>query len=115
MKIHPTAIVDQGAQIGAGVEIGPYSVIGGEAIIGEKCVIQSHVVIEGSVKMGPGNFIGHGAVIGAAPQDLSFSPQTKSTVEMGSGNVIREHCTIHRGSTEGSATLLGDENFLMIN
>ena len=115
MKIHPTAIVDEGAQIGADVEIGPYSVIGGEVIIGEKCVIQSHVVIEGSVKMGPGNFIGHGAVIGAAPQDLSFSPQTKSAVEIGSGNVIREHCTIHRGSTEGSATLLGDENFLMIN
>src|SRR6266545_3220276 len=50
-------------------------------IIGEKCVIQAHVVIEGSVKMGTENFIGHGAVIGAAPQDLSFSPQTRSSVE----------------------------------
>src|SRR3954471_22678412 len=106
MKIHQTAIVDGAAQIGDDVEIGPYSVIGGGVILGEKCVIQSHVVIEGSVRMGPGNFVGHGAVIGAAPQDLSFSPETKSSVEIGSGNVIREHCTIHRGSTEGSATLI---------
>ena len=65
VKIHPTAIVDAGAQIGADVEIGPYSVIGAGAVIGDKCVIQSHVVIEGSVKMGAGNFIGHGAIIGA--------------------------------------------------
>ena len=115
MKIHPTAIVNGAAQIGADVEIGPYSVIGGSAVIGEKCVIQAHVVIEGSVKMGAGNFFGHGAVIGAAPQDLSFSPETRSSVEIGKGNVIREHCTIHRGSTEGSATLIGDGNFLMIN
>lgn len=115
MKIHPTAIVDGAAQIGAEVEIGPYSVIGGDVIIGEKCVIQSHVVIEGSVRMGPGNFIGHGAVIGAAPQDLSFVPETRSSVEIGRGNIIREHCTIHRGSTEGTMTLLGDGNFLMIN
>lgn len=114
MKIHQTAIVDPDAQIGAEVEIGPYSVISGGAVIGEKCVIQSHAVIEGTVRMGAGNFIGHGAIIGAAPQDLSFDPRTKSAVEMGSGNVIREYCTVHRGSAEGSATLLGDGNFLMV-
>ena len=115
MKIHQTAIVDGGAQIGADVEIGPYSVIGGDVIIGDKSVIQSHVVIEGSVKIGGGNFVGHGAVIGAAPQDLTFGPDTRSSVEIGSGNIIREHCTIHRGSTEGTATVIGDGNFLMIN
>ena len=114
MKIHQTAIVDPDAQIGAEVEIGPYSVISGGAVIGEKCVIQSHAVIEGAVRMGAGNFIGHGAIIGAAPQDLSFDPSTKSAVEIGSGNVIREYCTLHRGSTEGSATVLGDGNFLMV-
>ena len=114
MRIHPTAIVDAGAQIGAEVEIGPYSIVGPEAVIGDKCVIQSHVVIEGSLRMGVGNFIGHGAVIGAAPQDLSFDAATKSAVELGDGNVIREYCTIHRGSTEGSATVLGNGNFLMV-
>jgi UDP-N-acetylglucosamine acyltransferase len=114
LKIHHTAIIDEGAQLGAEVEIGPYCVIGAGAVIGEKCVIQSHVVIEGAVKMGAGNFIGHGAIIGGIPQDLSFDPQTKSAVEIGNGNVIREYCTIHRGSTEGSATVLGDGNFLMV-
>ena len=114
MKIHQTAIVDAGAQIGAEVEIGPYSIVGPGAVIGDKCVIQSHVVIEGPVKMGAGNFVGHGSIIGSAPQDLNFQPQTKSLVEMGDANVIREHCTIHRGATEGSATVLGDGNFLMV-
>lgn len=114
MKIHPTAIVDERAQLGAEVEIGPFSSVGAEAVIGDKCVIQSHVVIEGPVQMGAGNFIGHGAIIGSAPQDLTFRAQTKSRIEIGNSNVIREHCTIHRSATEGSATVLGDGNFLMV-
>ena len=114
MKIHPTAIVDPTAQIGADVEIGPYSIIGPGVIIGKRCVIQSHVVLEQSVKMGAGNFIGHGTVIGSVPQDLSFDPKTRSGVDIGEGNIIREHCTIHRGSTEGSTTVIGDGNFLMV-
>lgn len=114
MRIHPTAIVNDGAQLGADVEIGPFSIIGAEAEIGDKSVIQSHVVIEGAVRIGAGNLIGHGSVIGTAPQDLSFQPQIKSRIEIGNSNVIREHCTIHRGATEGSATVLGDGNFLMV-
>lgn len=114
MKIHPTAIVNEGAQLGAEVEVGAFSIIGPEAVIGDKCVIQSHVVIEGAVRMGAGNFVGHGAIIGTAPQDLSFQAQTRSRIEIGDGNVIREHCTIHRGATEGSATVLGHGNFLMV-
>jgi UDP-N-acetylglucosamine acyltransferase len=114
VKIHPTAIIDPAAQLGAEVEIGPYSVIGAGAVIGEKCTIQAHVVIEGSVRMGAGNFIGHGTIIGAPPQDLKFNLRTPSGVEIGHGNIIREHCTIHRGSTDGSATILGDRNFLLV-
>jgi UDP-N-acetylglucosamine acyltransferase len=114
VKIHPTAIIDEGAEIGAEVQIGPYSIIGGGAIIEANCVIQSNVVIEGSVKMGAGNFIGHGAIIGATPQDLGFKPEIKSGVEIGHGNVIREHCTIHRSAAEGGSTILGEKNFLMV-
>jgi UDP-N-acetylglucosamine acyltransferase len=113
VTIHSTAIVDPGAQIGADVEIGPFCVIGAGAVIGDKCRIQAHAVIEGSVRMGTGNFIGYGAIIGAAPQDLSFDPKIQSTVEIGNDNTIREYCTIHRGSTEGSSTTIGDGNFLM--
>jgi UDP-N-acetylglucosamine acyltransferase len=112
-KIHPTALVDPAAKIGGAVEIGPFSVIGPQATIGEKTIVQSHVVIEGEVVIGNGNFIGHGAIIGAPPQDLSFSPERKTRVEIGNDNIIREYCTIHRGSPEGSATKIGDKNFLM--
>ena len=114
MKIHSSAIVDPGAQIGSDVEIGPYCVIGAGAVIGERSRIQAHAVIEGSVKMGPGNLVGYGAIIGAAPQDLGFDPKTQSSVEIGEGNTIREYCTIHRGTAEGTATKIGNGNFLMV-
>jgi UDP-N-acetylglucosamine acyltransferase len=113
VKVHPTAIVDPRAKISAGVEVGPFSIIGPQATIGEKTIVQSHVVIEGDVEIGTGNFIGHGAVIGAPPQDVSFSPQRKTKVEIGNNNIIREYCTIHRGTADGSSTKIGDKNFLM--
>jgi UDP-N-acetylglucosamine acyltransferase len=111
--IHPTALVNPNAQIGADVEIGPFSIVGPQAVIGEKTIVQSHVVIEGEVVIGNGNFIGHGAIIGVPPQDVSFSPERKTKVEIGNDNIIREYCTIHRGSADGSATKIGDKNFLM--
>jgi len=112
-KIHSNAIVDSNARIGADVEIGPFSVIGPQAVIGEKTTVQSHVVIEGEVTIGTGNFIGHGGIIGAPPQDVSFSPERRTKMEIGNDNIIREYCTIHRGSPDGSATKIGDKNFLM--
>ena len=114
MKIHPSAIVDPVAKIGEDVSIGPCAVVGADVVIGERSTIQSHVVLEGSVTIGRGNFIGHGAVIGALPQDLSFSPERKTSVQIGDDNVIREHCTIHRGSPDGSVTRIGHKNFLMV-
>jgi UDP-N-acetylglucosamine acyltransferase len=112
-KIHPTAIVDPGAKIDASVEIGPFSIIGPQVTIGEKTIVQSHIVIEGEVEIGTGNSIGHGAVIGAPPQDVSFSPERKTKVEIGNNNIIREYCTIHRGTADGTSTKIGDKNFLM--
>ena len=112
-KIHPTAILDPAAQIAAGVEIGAFSIIGPQAMVDEGTIVQSHVVIEGEVAIGRRNFIGHGAIIGAPPQDVSFSPERNTKVEIGDHNIIREYCTIHRGSPEGSATKIGDKNFLM--
>ena len=114
MKIHPTAIIESGAEIGDDVEIGPYAVIGRHAVIGERTCVQSHVVIEGAVTIGQRNVIGHGSIIGGPPQDLGFKPETQSSVTIGNDNVIREHCTVHRGTSEGSATAIGDGNFLMV-
>src|SRR3954468_23498458 len=112
-KIHPMAIVDPNARIGHEVQIGAFSIIGPYVTIGDKTVVQSHVGMEGEVTTGPGNMIGHGAIIGAPPQDVSFSPERNTKVEIGKHNIIREYCTIHRGSPNGSATKIGDENFLM--
>jgi UDP-N-acetylglucosamine acyltransferase len=112
-KVHPTGIVDPSAKIGADVEIGPFSIVGSQVTIGDKTIVQSHVVIEGEVTIGSGNLIGHGAIIGTPPQDVSFSPQRKTKVEIGNDNIIREYCTIHRGAVEDSATKIGDKNFLM--
>ena len=114
MNIHQTAIIDQGAQLGTNVEIGPYSVIGPKVVIGDETTVQSHVVIEGDVRIGRKNLIGHGSIIGAPPQDLSFSPDRKTWVEIGDENVIREHCTIHRGSPDGTATRIGHKNLFMV-
>jgi UDP-N-acetylglucosamine acyltransferase len=114
VRIYPTALVDPAAKLGTGVEIGAFSVVGPQAVIGEKTIVQSHVVIEGEVVIGNGNFIGHGAIIGAPPQDVSFSPDRKTRVEIGNDNIIREYCTIHRGSSDGTATKIGDKNFLMV-
>src|SRR6266568_4101753 len=114
-KIHSTTIVDPKAKIAPDVAIGPYAVIGANVVIGERSTIESHVVIDANVTIGAGNLISHGAIIGTAPQDLSFSPERKTCVAIGNENVIREHCTIHRGSPEGSVTKIGDKNFLMAN
>jgi UDP-N-acetylglucosamine acyltransferase len=94
--------------------VGPFAVIGPDVIIGERTSIQSHAVIEGTVIIGSENVIGPGCVIGAPPQDLSYSPETKSGVRIGNRNVFREHCTIHRSKAEGTGTIIGDENFLMV-
>lgn len=113
MKVHPTALVEAGASLGEGVEIGAFSLIGARAVIGHESKIQSHVIIEGDVRIGQRNVVSHGSVIGGPPQDLGFAASTESRVEIGDDNVIREHCTIHRGTTEGSATTIGNANFLM--
>jgi UDP-N-acetylglucosamine acyltransferase len=107
------AVVDPAANLGDDVEVGPYAVISAKVSIGARSTIQSHAVIEGEVLMDERNVIGHAAIIGAPPQDLSFSPERQTRIEIGSDNVIREHCTIHRGSADGSATKIGSNNFLM--
>jgi UDP-N-acetylglucosamine acyltransferase len=112
--IHPTALVDPGATIGNEVKIGPYCIIGPDVVIGDNCRIQAHAVLDGSVRLGSRNLIGYGAVIGAPPQDLSFDPNRKTGVEIGDDNVIREYCSIHRGTADGTSTRIGNKNFLMV-
>ena len=113
MKIHPTAVIETGAELGDEVEVGPYACIGAHVQIGARTIVQSHAVLEGHVRLGEDNEIGHSAVIGGPPQDLAFKRGTRSGIEIGNGNRIREHVTIHRGTAENSVTRVGDGNFLM--
>lgn len=112
--IHPTAVVDPAARLAPDVRLGPYAVIEGPAEIGPGCVIEAHATLVGEVKLGKNNRIGHGAVIGGWPQDLGFdAANTRSGVELGDDNVIREHVTIHRGTAPGSVTRVGNNCLLM--
>ena len=111
--LHPTALIHPDARLGTGVSVGPYAVIEGAARIGDGCEIQAHAIIGAHVVMGKNNLIGYGAIIGGDPQDFAFQRSVKSEVRIGDGNKIREYCTIHRGTTAGSATVVGDACFLM--
>lgn len=114
MKIHPTAIVEEGATLGADVEIGPHALVGPEVVLGEGCRVLGHAVLTGRTILGRGNLVGYGAVIGAPPQDFAFDPSIQSEVRIGDGNTFREYVTIHRGTAEGSATIVGEGNFIMV-
>jgi UDP-N-acetylglucosamine acyltransferase len=114
-KIHPTAIIAAGARLADDVEVGPYVVIEDHVSIGSGTKIMAHAVVRGHTTIGERNQIHMGAVIGHDPQDVAFDPGVESYVRIGSGNILREHCTIHRGTKEGSSTCIGDNNFLMVN
>lgn len=111
--IHESAIIDPTAKIADGVSIGPYSVIGADVTIGSGTWIGSHVVIKGETRIGQHNKIYPFASIGEDPQDLDYQGDATQLV-IGDHNLIREFCTINRGSSGGDGiTRVGDHNFLM--
>jgi UDP-N-acetylglucosamine acyltransferase len=113
MQIHPTAVVDSDARVGEGTEIGPYVVIDGPVSLGRSNWIGPGAIITGKVTIGDENKI-HGHVyIGNVPQDISYDGSCTG-VEIGSGNILREFTNIHRGTKEGTSTIVGDNNYLMV-
>jgi acyl-[acyl carrier protein]--UDP-N-acetylglucosamine O-acyltransferase len=72
-RIHPTAVVEKGAELDDSVEVGPYSVIGADVSIGSGTVVGSHTVIEGLTTIGQENRLGHHAAIGGRPQDMKYA------------------------------------------
>ena len=114
-SIHPTAIVGKKTKLEQDNQIGPYTVIEDGVKIGSGNAIQAHVHISSGTELGDGNEIHMGAVIGDTPQDLAFLKSTRSFTRIGNRNVIREYATIHRGTKEGTTTVIGDDNYLMAN
>ena len=112
--IHPSAIVGQRAQLGDGNEIGPGCVIEDGVAVGSHNKLWMNVYVGPGTTIGDDNQIHMGAVIGHLPQDLAFTGGSTYTT-IGHRNTIREYVTIHRGTKEGTATVIGDDNFLMAN
>lgn len=111
--IDKTAIIDPSAKIANNVHIGPYSVIGPEVEIGEGTWIGPHVVIQGPTRIGRDNKIFQFSSIGERPQDLKFNGE-KTWLEIGDRNVIREFCTLNRGTAQDkSLTRIGNDNLFM--
>lgn len=112
-NIHPSAVIEDGATIGADVRIGPFCVIGGEVVLGQGVELKSHVVIAGDTHIGDETVIFSFSVIGEIPQDKKFAGE-KTRLRIGKRNRIREHVTINTGTAGGgSETRIGDDGLFM--
>ncbi|MEQ9449156.1 MAG: acyl-ACP--UDP-N-acetylglucosamine O-acyltransferase, partial [Rhodospirillaceae bacterium] len=113
-SVHPTALVDQAAQLGAGVEIGPYCTVGAGVTLGDGVRLISHVVIDGETNIGANTVVHPFASIGLTPQHLKFRGEG-ARLTVGRGNIIREHVTMHVGTEQGAMeTRVGDSCFFMV-
>lgn len=113
--IDPHAIVSDQAKIGRNVHIGPWTIIGDQVEVGDDTWIGPHVVISGRTKIGKRNKIFQFSSIGEAPQDKKYQEED-TALEIGDDNIIREACTIHRGTKlDRGATIIGSGNLLMVN
>jgi UDP-N-acetylglucosamine acyltransferase len=113
MAIHPTAIIDPGAELGRDVSVGPYAVVGPKVTLGDGTSVGAHAIIESHVRTGKNCRISPHASIGAPPQDLKFRGED-TWVEIGDNTAVREFATVNRGTVGGGAvTRVGSGAFLM--
>ena len=111
--IHPSAVIADGAQIGADCSIGPFCVIGPDVVLGDGVTLKSHVVVDGDTQIGAGTVVFPFSVIGEIPQDLKFAGE-KTQLRIGARNRIREHVTINTGTAQGGGiTRVGDDGLFM--
>ncbi len=112
-QIHPTALIDSRARLGASVSVGAYSVIDGDVEIGEGTTIGHHAVVTGHTRIGRDNRIFHFVSLGEANQDKKYQGEA-TRLEIGDRNTIREYCSFNRGTVQdGGVTRIGDDNWLM--
>ena len=111
--IHPTAIIERGAELDASVSVGPYSVVGPHVRIDAGTTVGAHCVIEGHTSIGRDNRIFQFNSLGAVPQDKKYAGEPCELV-IGDRNTIREFCTFNIGSPSGGAvTRVGSDNWIM--
>lgn len=113
MRIHPTAIVEDGSEVHETVSIGPYSIVESGAQIGEGCRIESCVRIFAQTRMGAFNRVCHGATLGSESQDLSFEPSKARPLVIGDRNHFKEGVNISCGIKSEEGTRIGSDNYWM--
>ena len=113
MKIHSTAIVEDGAVLGADVEVGPYAHVGKDVKIGDGTVIKQGAIVDGHTTIGSMCQIFPYACIGMKTQDLKYQDGSVSYVEIGDRTVIREFATVHLGTADGEKTVIGSDCLFM--
>lgn len=116
MAIHPTAIIADGAVLGAGVEVGPYCLVGPRVRLGARTRLVGHVVVDGDTWIGEDCELYPFATVGCQPQDKKLKPGERGgRLRIGDRNRIRESVTVHGGTTYGSGqTTIGDGNMLLV-
>jgi UDP-N-acetylglucosamine acyltransferase len=110
--IHPTAVIDEQAEIGADVDIGPYAVIGPGVVIGAVTRIGPHVVVERDTSIGRECRVHPGAVLGGDPQDLKYTGESARLI-VGDRTVVRECATLNRGTSARGRTEIGSDCLIM--
>src|ERR1700751_5802447 len=113
-RVHPTAIVSPEATLGDNVEVGPYCVIDGPVLIGAGTILRPGVCLYGPMSLGKNNTVYTGAILGERAKKIKYNGET-TTPEIGDRNIIREHVTIHSGTTYSMKTVVGNDNFFMVN
>jgi len=113
-RVHPSAVIGPEVELAAGVEIGPFCLLDGRIRLAAGCRLLSHVTILGDSELGMENVLHPNVVIGDEPQDISYTGG-KRRVLIGDRNIFREGVTVHRGSEQGAATVIGSGNFFMQN
>jgi len=113
MSIHPSAVIEEGAQIGQGCSIGPFCHVGPHVVLHDNVVLKSHVVVTGHTTIGSGTVVFPFSSLGEIPQDLKFKGEETRLV-IGQRNRIREHVTMNTGTEGGGGvTTIGDDGLFM--
>lgn len=111
-QIHPSAIVDPSAELGADVEIGPFAYVGPGVRLGARTRLHHHASVEGNTHLGEACEIFPYANIGGKTQDLKYKGGNPG-VRIGSRNVFREYVTVHAATNDGDLTVMGDDNVFL--
>jgi UDP-N-acetylglucosamine acyltransferase len=112
-KIHPTAVIHDGAKLGADVEVGPYSIVGPDCVVGAGTRLLSHVVLDGLTEIGESCTIHPFAYLGGPPQHTGHKGE-RTRLVVGARNLIREHVTMHTGTAGGrGVTTVGSDSLFM--